>query len=538
MKRELLLFCLMSSAAAIGAQTTINGVTYNAGWVTACDKGMTEVVIEPSVNGVSTRVIADRAFSGCNALVTVDIPSSVTEIHNRAFSGCTALREITCGESNLCNVDLLDEYVFSGCTSLQSVPQFDASVRMVVGNSAFSGCTSLKQVRFSYIDSFGDNAFYNCSSLESVWYGRVYPVDNRVIGRNAFSGCAALKEFTIPANVVKINDGAFANCVGLKQMNVDIATPPACEGTPFRGVNVGKVYLKVADSMMDAYKSAPVWSDFCFDPALLVTKINGITYEDGMVTACDGDVTDAVVEGFADGKKTVGIAEGAFDDCVELMSVKLPVSVTEIGARAFSGCLALKTVVCDNPILGGACFVVSVGEYAFSGCGSLESVPAFAADKPVSFGQYAFSGCGSLQEVSLRSIEHFAPYMFSECLSMTSFAIPAETVSVGECAFAGCSGLTEMTSAAVEPPVCDLHAFEGVDLSAVTLTVGKESLEAYRQAEVWKDFHYEMTGLECVRTVDAGESATGAVYDMQGRRVPTPLPGGVYIVGGRKTLVK
>ena len=63
MKRELLLFCLMSSAAAIGAQTTINGVTYNAGWVTACEKGMTEVVIEPSVNGVSTRVDADRAFS-------------------------------------------------------------------------------------------------------------------------------------------------------------------------------------------------------------------------------------------------------------------------------------------------------------------------------------------------------------------------------------------------------------------------------------------------------------------------------------------
>ena len=112
--------------------------------------------------------------------------------------------------------------------------------------------------------------------------------------------------------------------------------------------------------------------------------------------------TDAVVEGFADGKKTVGIAEGAFADCVELMSVKLPVSVTEIGARAFSGCLALKTVVCDNPILGGACFVVSVGEYAFSGCGSLESVPAFAADKLVSFGQYAFSGCGSLRRCHFR----------------------------------------------------------------------------------------------------------------------------------------
>ena len=125
MKRELLLFCLMSSAAAIGAQTTINGVTYNAGWVTACDKGMQPL----------------------NAL----LPTTMRTLASNCGTDCSDVQPLNTYSSNKSTLHRLDS--------------------------------------------------------------------PHVISR----------------------------------------------------VNVGKVYLKVADSMMDAYKSAPVWSDFCFDPALLVT---------------------------------------------------------------------------------------------------------------------------------------------------------------------------------------------------------------------------------------------------------------------------
>lgn len=55
-----------------------------------------------------TRLIADYAFYNCSGLISVDIPSSVTNIGGYAFSSCSSLTGIDIPSS----VNNTGEYVF------------------------------------------------------------------------------------------------------------------------------------------------------------------------------------------------------------------------------------------------------------------------------------------------------------------------------------------------------------------------------------------------------------------------------------------
>jgi len=61
-----------------------------------------------------SRKIGERAFSGCDAVISVEIPDSVTSIGNDAFSGCTALGRIFVPSS----VVEIGRNAFDGCTNL------------------------------------------------------------------------------------------------------------------------------------------------------------------------------------------------------------------------------------------------------------------------------------------------------------------------------------------------------------------------------------------------------------------------------------
>lgn len=103
----------------------------------------------------------------------------------------------------------------------------------------------------------------------------------------------------------------------------------------------------------------------------------------------------------------------------------------------------------------------------------------------------------------------------------------------------GCKALTSIDCRAVVPPTIYFGSFYWVDKSKCVLTVPKESVEAYKQAYVWKDFIIE--GSESAIEEISAESACGnsAVYNMQGVKVKAEkLPAGLYISNGRKLIVR
>lgn len=137
--------------------------------------------------------------------------------------------------------------------------------------------------------------------------------------------------------------------------------------------------------------------------------------------------------------------------------------------------------------------------------------------------------------------------------TLEQVSIPQSVESIGKAAFAGCKGLKTIVIY-VEDPI-DLSAvaaargakaaagsvFEGVDLDECVLFVPVGSVEKYRAAEVWKEFTQilPMTSLG-VSTLSVNVTSDCDIYDLQGRKVRagSTLAKGMYIIGGRKVVIK
>ena len=145
----------------------------------------------------------------------------------------------------------------------------------------------------------------------------------------------------------------------------------------------------------------------------------------GTVTDCDETVTQAVIPAEIEGVSVhfIGyddlfensLGNQAFNNCVNLISVEIPESVTEIRDKAFA-CCALTSVI----------------------------IP----DSVTYLGHSAFWYCSNLTDVELsRSLTSIPREAFRYCYSLTSVKIPESVVSIGERAFSG-SGLTRASISA------------------------------------------------------------------------------------------
>ena len=131
--------------------------------------------------------------------------------------------------------------------------------------------------------------------------------------------------------------------------------------------------------------------------------------------------------------------------------------------------------------------------------------------------------------------------------SLEEVTIPESVESIGAAAFSGCTSLKCLVVRSAVP--IDLAAagaegsedavFSGVDIANCTLYVPDESVEAYKNAAVWRNFG-EIKPISALGIGRQTSAATFDVYDMRGHKVRTAatslkgLPKGLYIVGGKK----
>lgn len=135
MKKKLLavgllaaLICLMiATAGAFQWQAWRDGVAYvlddetGYGWIQSDgydESDMTpDVTILSEVDGYRINAITGCAFYGCNTLVNLTIPDSITRIEGSAFTGCHNLLTVNLPSS----VTSIESGTFAECTSLKTL---------------------------------------------------------------------------------------------------------------------------------------------------------------------------------------------------------------------------------------------------------------------------------------------------------------------------------------------------------------------------------------------------------------------------------
>ena len=132
LRHIILCICLLAGIKASAYDAEIDGIYYIFSDTTAIvtyqsysDDYTSDysgaVVVPGSVTyndkNYTVKSIGYAAFWGCSDLISVTIPSSVTNIDSYAFRNCTCLNSINIPDS----VIYIDWGTFSGCTSLTSV---------------------------------------------------------------------------------------------------------------------------------------------------------------------------------------------------------------------------------------------------------------------------------------------------------------------------------------------------------------------------------------------------------------------------------
>ncbi len=499
--------------------------------------GLTSVTI-----GSSVTYIGNSAFSGCTNLTSITIPNSVTYIGNETFSGCTGLAFVTLGEgvtslgngafsdcTNLDsitipnNVTYMGSNVLKGCTGLISVTLGDGitsiedhafsgftnlvSVTMgnsvrYIGTQAFSACTGLTAVTIpNSVDSVGSYAFSGCTGITSVTLG------NNVtsIGFCAFMDCSGLTSVTIPNSVKRIENDAFSGC-GLKKVNYEgdvkgwLSIDLSAQGSPIRcsrNLYINDVLLTDLVIPDDVTTLSDAFAyDTCLTSVVIGNSVTDIS--DRTFDGCTGLTSVSVKAGntkYDSRNNCNAIIETATNTLVQGFSMTtIPNTVTSIGEEAFFECTGLTSITIPNS-------VTNIGEGAFMECTGLTSITI--PNSIDSVGIYAFAGCTGLTSITIpNSVTSIGDDAFVYCTGLVSVVIGNNNeLTIGRSVFEECESLKKVTCYADVPPTVIFESYEGEDgtiyrsgafdtcrLSEMTLYVPVQAVDAYKEAEEWKEF--------------------------------------------------
>jgi len=410
----------------------------------------------------------------------IDINGSIGD---NAFSSCTNLVSVDINAGNN-----IGEWAFSFCTNLVSV---DIKASNNIGERAFSDCPNLVSVDIKAGNNIGKSAFSYCTHLVSV---DIKAANN--IGESAFSSCRSLKTLSLDNKIKSFGWYAFSGCSNLKQFVIPDSVTI---------LNYGLLWNCSSLKSIRIHKNIKE-IDKAFNGC---TNLSTLIIEDRNTTLKLGSNNTA---------STRSISSPLFGDC------KL-----------------------DSVYIGGKIVYNTSSDYGYSPFyrnTSLRTVKI--SDVETTIYDNEFYGCTNLQNVSIGdNVKSIGKWAFSACSSLKNFTFGSGLQSIGQEAFSDCINITQISSEAVVPPTCGINALDDINKWNCKLFVPKASIDAYKQAPQWKEFFF-IEGTTGITNTVYNKAELADVYTIDGvKRLSkastdeiNALPKGVYIVNGKKIIIK
>lgn len=448
--------------------------------------GHVEVPRTVTHDGVTYRVtgIGDKAFALCVDLESVNMPY-IESIGHYSFVHCLGLREVALGKS-LKHGGLYSFYNSSGIERVdiedikawaeidfETLPANPMSLaqhvycngeeltHLVIGGEVPSvkqftfGCNkSLKSVTLEDgVKAIGKWTFYRCPNLESV----TLPDGIRHVGSYSFCFCEGLTDLEFKGSVGKIDEYAFYSCPLKGTLTFPAHVDTICYASFCYG-NIDRLVLHDVDRIVDYA--------FFFCPDLEQLSFQGVVKSIGSSVFEECPAIKRV-----DVKDLSSWCQMEFDN-----STANPLSITH--QLHVDGQLVTRLEVPAG--------VDAIHDYAFIYCDSLTSVTVEGA----SISRSAFYQCANIEEVTLGdNVASVDQQAFYGCPKIEKLTLGRGLKTLSARAFSQNNNIRDITCRALVPPVIEeKNCFPSNVYKKATVTVPVISLQAYKNAENWKQF--------------------------------------------------
>lgn len=403
-------------------------------------------------------------------------------------------------------VDYGNQYLYlSGCNEpvanlvIPETVTYDGEEYTVVGidYNAFSSNPDLaslsipKTVRSIYTNLENTNLYAD----ESKWTDGALYIDNCLIAlKKDFTGTCKIKEGT---RVIAAN---------------------ACKGSSASDFEIPESVISIGvDAFTDSkfYNTSSNWS-------------SGMSiYLDNCLLTCQNPSSEySVKEG------TRVIADEAFS-YGNAKTCNIPASVRYIGNKAFANSNFADIYFSEG--------LEYLGEGVFKSCSNLENVVFPQSLQVIESG--CFDGCMKLKSVQLPSnLTRISDKMFATA-GITSYEFPEGITRLGREIFSFCTNLTSVTIPASVNTICGSFSlavsvktinnkaltpqtlkeddFLAVKLENLTLNVEESALEAYKKANIWKNFGNIgiLSSIKSVSVLDGISFSAGLLHNINGKYI-------------------
>lgn len=449
MKTPPLLLSLLISISAFAYHFEVGGIYYyivpdssNSNVAVTCRSSAFnsysgDVVIPAQVTYDSATytvtTIGNYAFAYSNKLTSVSIPNTVTNIDIRAFYDCDMLRMPTIPSS----VEKISDGAFSLCDGIDSL--FVPGTVRTISSSAFEFCTHLRSV-----------------TLEEG-------IDT--IGFSVFNGCTRLHSLHIPASASRVGGITAPRCDSLVSITVDPANPYYDSRD-----NCNAIIHTASNTLLQGCKNTVIPDGIT---VLATSSFRG----------CTGLQSISIPE------TVTRIESFAFSDCYDLKYINIPSGVDTIYGLAFNSCINLESIAV-NPANthydsrdNCNAIIHTASNSLIQGCKNTVIPSSVETIDDHSFYECLFDSIFIPEGVT--SIERYA---FGNCENLVAVDLPGTLTYIGNYAFHSYTDLYDITCRALTPPKVGIYAFAGY---SSTLHVPAQSVEAYSEADTWREFNIE-----------------------------------------------